>query len=385
MAEQQEQRYDIARAQLSPRERRDLDRDTKRAERKRIYDTNVPKSEDVRAREQMMRDAATAYELDQAGESIPKDGLNELGQPVPTLGMSDNEKFFAIGRARDKQQLEGYKSFGDKYLGEARNAVRELTGRAPIANTPQEFDRLVDKSVAFGGDSALLTPEGRTRAMKQGVAAGLSYKEADAAVQGAFDFLNSRYGKKDAAPATTPSVGVPPLLARPEQGSATPPTTPVQTETKPPEKRDTSPDASASARHRARLRGRADAGKPTEVMPENMGKPTGPPNPATAIPVRTNIGTVWTDSSGYTYPYKPKAYDPEEYGFVSGSELVDMTGLPKAWSDLKSQANYAAEGFTSEYDKAKKESPDTPLRSAAKGAWEFLKRARPNTDWTKLQ
>lgn len=384
MGEQQDQRYDIARANLSPRERRNLDRDTARAERKATYDTNIPRSEDRRARAQMMRDAAIAYEMDQAGGSIPKDGLNELGQPVSTLGMSDNERFFAIGRARDEQQLEGYKSFGDKYLGEARNAVRELTGRAPVANTPQEFDRLVDKSVAFGGESALLTPEGRTRAMKQGVAAGLSYEEADAAVQGAFDFLNKKYGKKDTAPAqaaATTSVGVPPLPAKPE-GDVTTTTAPVQTETKPAEKRDTSPDTSASASHRARQRGRFAEGKPTEAIPKNMGDPTGPPTPATAFPVKNSLGTVWTDSSGYTYPWKPAPINPDDY--TSGAELLDMVGLPKAWSDLKTGVSSSVGGFSEEYDKAQRESPDTPLRSAAKGAWEFLRRAYPKTDWTKL-
>jgi hypothetical protein len=384
MAEQQDQRYDIARAQLSPRERRDLDRDTARAERKGTYDTNAPKSEDKRARAQMMKDAAIAYEMDQAGESIPKDGLNELGQPVSTLGMSENDKFFAIGRAEDKQALKGYQSYGDKYLGEARNAVREITGRAPIANTPDEFGRLLDKSVAFGGDSSLLTPEGRTRAMKQGVGAGLSYQEADAAVQGAFDFLSKKYGKKETAPAAaTPSVGVPPLLARPEENPATPPTPTVQPETKPPEPRDTSPDASASASHRARLRGRAAEGKPTEVQPDNMGKPTGPPAPSSAIPVKNSLGTVWTDSSGYTYPYKPAPINPDDY--TSGAELLDMVGLPQAWSNLKSGVSSSIGGFSEEYKKAQGESPDTPLRSAAKGAWEFLKRAYPKTDWTKLQ
>ena len=361
MGEQQDQRYDIARANLSPRERRDLDKDAARAERNRTYNTNIPKSEDKRALAQMMRDAATAYEIEQAGGSIPKDGLNELGQPVSTLGMSPKEKFFAIGRAEDKQALKGYQSYGDKYLGEARNAVRELTGRTPIANTPDEFMKLVDKSVAFGGESALLTPEGRTKAMKQAVGAGLSYQDADAAVQGAFNFLNERYGKKGTAPAPA---------------AATPPVTP---ETKPPEQRDTSPDVSASASHRARQRGRFAEGKPTEVIPENMGNPTGFPNPGSAFPVKNSLGTVWTDSSGYTYPHKPKPYDPS--GFVSGAELWNMTGVPKAYGDLKSAMGSVGTGFAEEYKKAEKESPTTPLRSASKGAWEALMRFMPNRQW----
>lgn len=167
-----------------------------------LYGTAIPNVKDKKRVEEFMKAKDQAYmQGADAGAGAVKDGLNELGQPVSTAGMPENEAFFAIGRARDKQQLEGYKSFGDKSRAEAINAVRALTGKAPIANTPQEFNKLVDTSVAFGEKSALLTPEGRNRAMQQGVKAGLSYEEADAAVQGAFGFLSKKYGKGGAAPA----------------------------------------------------------------------------------------------------------------------------------------------------------------------------------------
>jgi len=328
---------------------------------KAVYGTRIPNVEQKRAFEAMQRGAMIEDEITKRGGSVPMDGLNESGQPVSTLGMTENEKFFAVGRMQDAQ----------------RRAEKQ---QAPL----KQFEQDINTSVAFGGESALLTPEGRTRAMKQAVGAGLSYQEADAAVQGAFDFLSKKYGKKDTAPTGgTPSVGVPPLLARPEENPATPPTPTVQPETKPPEPRDTSPDTSASASHRARLRGRAAEGKPTEVQPDNMGKPTGPPAPSSAIPVKNSLGTVWTDSSGYTYPYKPAPINPDDY--TSGAELLDMVGLPQAWSNLKSGISSSIGGASEEYKKAQGESPDTPLRSAAKGAWEFLKRAYPKTDWTKLQ
>jgi hypothetical protein len=155
-------------------------------------------------------------------------------------------------------------------------------------------------------------------------------------------------------------------------------TTPVQPEIKLPKQQDTSADVSASVSHEARQQARA-SGKPIEVIPENMGNPTGPPIPGTAFPVKNALGTVWVDESGYTYNYKPAPINPEDY--TSGAELLDMVGLPKAWSDLKSSTSNVAQGYMSEYKKAKEESPSTPLRSVTKGAWEALMRSLPNKQW----
>lgn len=314
-------------------------------------------------------------------------GMDRNGRVIDVTGFSDQKKWWAQDRQDTARELGGFKSFGDKSAFESKNAVRKLQGLPPLdANPVTQFVNDLDRSMTFLDKSALLTPEGQQRALKAGVAAGLSFEDADAAVQSAFATLQKR--QKGATP--TASVGPPPLFARQPEGG-TPPATPVQSETKPPvqsetkppEKRDTSPDVSASASQRARQRGRFAEGKPTEAVPENMGDPTGPPTPATAIPVKTSLGTTWVDSSGYTYPWKPAPIDPDQY--VSGEELLNGIGLPQAWSDLKSASNYSAEGFKKEYEKAEKESPTTPLRSAAKGAWEYLKRAYPNTDWTKLK
>jgi hypothetical protein len=264
-------------------------------------------------------------------------------------------------------------------LKQSREAEAQAEKTRLLKDSLNKFQSDLSKSMTFGEESALLTPEGRQRALKAAVKSGYSFDEADAMVQGAFKKLQE-IGKRDKVPTV-----IPPPPARPEDkdtataAEPTPVTTPVQPEIEQPKQRDTSPDASASASHKARQRGRADAGKPTEVIPENMGNPTGPPIPGTAIPVKNALGTVWVDSSGYTYPYKPAPINPEDY--TSGAELLDMVGLPKAWSDLKSSASNVAQGFKEEYNKAKKESPSTPLRSAAKGAWEALGRATPNKEW----
>lgn len=180
-------------------EERDQDRDLRtqaREERVATYGTNIPNVDDKRRLEAMQRGAAIEREIKESGGSIPLDGMNLTGQPISTLGMTDSDRMTAQNRMVDYQQ-------------------KEEKRQAPI----KQFGRNVDTSVAFGGESALLTPEGRTRAMKQAVKAGMSYRDADAAVQGAFDFLNKKYGKKDTTPPE--QYGPPKSLANPPTTSTT--------------------------------------------------------------------------------------------------------------------------------------------------------------------
>jgi hypothetical protein len=148
--------------------------------------------------------AFKAEELERAG-GIPMTGLNPLGMPESTIGMSKSEKFFSEGRALDKVQREGYKTFGDKATGEQENKLRALQGLPAISHTPKEFTENINKSVGFGGKSALLDQEGRDRALKGGIGAGLSYEEADAEVTKAYDFLKKKYGGKDTPTTPTPT------------------------------------------------------------------------------------------------------------------------------------------------------------------------------------
>lgn len=223
----------------------------------RVYGEKIPNVETKRRVDAYLKAKDQAYMESGGGsgggEPI-KDGLDELGNPVSTAGMSRNDAFFAKGRALDKKQLEGYKSFGDKARGEAINAVRELTGRSPIANTPKEFEGLMNKSLGFGEKSALNTPEGRQRAISSGVGAGLSAEDATARVQKAYESLKGmgktvtpsaptlpeQYGppKELANAATTTPATNKPLLA-------TPSTPPVSIEATPVEEGSVATTASA--------------------------------------------------------------------------------------------------------------------------------------------
>lgn len=279
--------------------------------------------------------------------------------------------------------LDQYRAENRK-LAARRAADYEAAKNKALKEGLNKFQSDVSKSMTFGEESALLTPEGRQRALKAAVKSGYSFDEADSMVQGAFKKLQEigkREGWKNFGSNVNVPVAVPPLLARPEE--ATTPTTTTSTTpttvTPATNTRDTSPDKSASSSHAARRRGMVDRDIPTREIPENMGEPTGPPSPATAIPVTTSLGTVYVDESGYTYPWKPAPIDPDQY--MSGKEIADLTGVPQAWGGLKSAASDTAKGFMEEYNKAKKESPSTPLRSVAKGAWEALSRATPNKEW----
>lgn len=282
-------------------------------------------------------------------------------------GMSEDEAAAQAEQAVTDSGIGSITPNIDRRKAENRRLAEQRQAATPPDDkfTRQGFMKDVDRSMTFGEESALLTPEGRQRALKQAVKSGYSFDEADTMVQGAFKKLQE-IGKRDKWDTTEdrPSVA-PPLLAKPEDKVAT--------------------TAEPTPKSLAEPKLMAD-----EVMnyftqpapaPANMGKPTGPPTPATAVPVEMSVGTVWTDESGHTYPYKPKPYDPEEYGFVSGTEMWTGTGLPKAWSDLKSSTSNVAQGYMSEYKKAKEESPSTPLRSVTKGAWESLMRSLPNKQW----
>ena len=190
---------------------RDQDREARaqaREERIATYGTNTPNVNDRRRLEAMQRGAAIEKEIKESGGSIPLDGMSLTGQPISTLGMTNSDRMTAQNRMVDYQQ-------------------KEAKRQAPL----KQFERDINRSVAFGAESNLLTPEGRTRAMKQAVKAGMSYQDADAAVQGAFDFLNKRYGKKDT---TLPEqYGPPKALANAAATGAATTSTPTTTPTTP--------------------------------------------------------------------------------------------------------------------------------------------------------
>jgi hypothetical protein len=172
--------------------------------------------------------ARKAEELSKSG-GIPMDGMSPTGDPESTIGMSRNDRFFSQGRKLDESQREGYKTFGDKATGEGINKLRALQGLPAISNTPKEFSENINKSVGFGGESALLDQAGRDRALKSGIGAGLSYEEADAAVSKAYDFLKGKYGDKTTptTPTTTPSPKSTPDTTPTNTISATPTLPPV--------------------------------------------------------------------------------------------------------------------------------------------------------------
>lgn len=134
-------------------------------------------------------------------------GMDRNGRVIDVTGFSDQKKWWAQDRQDTARELGGFKSFGDKSAFESKNAVRKLQGLPPLdANPVTQFVNDLDRSMTFLDKSALLTPEGQQRALKAGVAAGLSFEDADAAVQSAFATLQKR--QKGATP--TASVGPPP-------------------------------------------------------------------------------------------------------------------------------------------------------------------------------
>jgi len=167
-------------------------------EEKAILGTNVPSAEALKKFREGRLAAEKEKQLRDAGESVTKTGMNLLGQPESTTGMSEKDKFFSEGRALDRAQLGRFKSFGDKSDFETQNALRKLRGEKELYASPDQFYADVNKSMAVGATSALNTPEGRKRATAAGVQSGLSFADADQAVQNAFKNLQA-VGKREGA------------------------------------------------------------------------------------------------------------------------------------------------------------------------------------------
>ena len=185
------------------------------------YGTNIPNVDDVAKLKKLQEDSRIAEERKRAGGTIQQTGLSPTGQPEDTMGMSRNEKFFSEGRALDKAQLGGFKSFGDKADFEIKNKLRAFKGEQRLYANPSEFMSDVDKSLALGDKSAMNTPEGRARAISAGVQSGLSYDASAKAVSDAFDSLGAvrkREGEMSKPTGTKDAVtGIPPLLQRPAE------------------------------------------------------------------------------------------------------------------------------------------------------------------------
>jgi hypothetical protein len=220
-------------------------REAKREERIAKYGTNIPNAEEKKriASEEMAARAADVAKRAAQAEGATEEQAMAAGEEARSFSQATPaERYFAEARRRDKEMLGGFKTYGDKARFDQMNAVRKLQGKEALDADPlKQFDKDMSKSMAFGAESSLNTPEGRQRAMQAGVKAGLSFNEADAAVQGAFKRLQE-IGKRDktTAGATTPSgtvpakVGVPPMLARtPEPKTTTPTAAPVTVEATP--------------------------------------------------------------------------------------------------------------------------------------------------------
>jgi predicted transcriptional regulator len=189
-------------------------------EEKAILGTNTPNVDALKALRDSRLAAQKNEQMRNAGESIEKTGMNLLGQPESTMGMSEKDKFFSEGRAIDRKQLGRFKSFGDKSDFETQNALRKLRGEKELYASPEQFYADVNKSMVVGATSALNTPEGRQRATAAGVQSGLSFADADQAVQNAFKNLQA-VGKREGAIAKANAPAAPTAATTTDQAQNT--------------------------------------------------------------------------------------------------------------------------------------------------------------------
>jgi hypothetical protein len=188
-------------------------REAKREERIAKYGEAQPDAEEkkrIDSAEMAARAADVAKRAAQA-EGATEEQAMAAGEEARSFSQATPaERYFAEARRRDKEMLGGFKTYGDKARFDQMNAVRKLQGKEALDADPlKQFDKDMSKSMAFGAESSLNTPEGRQRAMQAGVKAGLSFNDADAAVQGAFKRLQE-IGKRDKALKAVPEQYGPP-------------------------------------------------------------------------------------------------------------------------------------------------------------------------------
>jgi hypothetical protein len=313
-------------------------REAKREERKQKYGPNIPDAEEkkrIDSAEMAARAADVAKRAAQA-EGATEEQAMAAGEEARSFSQATPaERYFAEARRRDKEMLGGFKTYGDKARFDQMNAVRKLQGKEALDADPlKQFDKDMSKSMAFGAESSLNTPEGRQRAMQAGVKAGLSFNDADAAVQGAFKRLQE-IGERDKALKTVPEqYGPPKELA----GAPTTPTTP-----KPPSATQT-----------------AAAELPTQT-PEQA--------------VREQVGNVVAGATGFNEGGRNAALQAAQGGslaanlmrqYSKGAINKEVDAIAEAGGRTRTSLGRESKSLLEEYNKAK--GATVKMQQLAKGA-----------------
>ena len=176
-------------------------KDVERAYKKSTYGSNIPKSEDVKSREGLLLKRKIEEESLQSGatpeEARARAARTGIGSATPRLDKMayDETQRQEVLAANPDKNLEGFKSYGDKYRSDARAAVRRLTGQAPLARSPEEFTSQLTTSLGYGEKSGLLTPTGTAKAYASAAEAGLSPEEAKTLIESVANLLKSTRDK----------------------------------------------------------------------------------------------------------------------------------------------------------------------------------------------
>jgi hypothetical protein len=192
-----------AQPQMSSREQRRVFNQT-------VYRTNIPRSEDVKLREEELSRQQIVEQAIQSGKSRKEAEVyadsSGIGSSTPNL----DKAAFAQSQAGAPSDLGRFKTYGDKSTFDTQQALRKLRGEAPLAVDQQDFSKQLELSGSFKEKSALLTDTGKARAYQSGIAAGLNPADAKSQVEAAADVLRQSLSKaKEQAPAPVAAIPQP--------------------------------------------------------------------------------------------------------------------------------------------------------------------------------
>lgn len=153
------------------------ERELARNRRIATYGTNIPNVADVRAREQMDREARLEESAVASGR--PAEEAKEYARALASGSRLEASKFEQQQRDKARQadyERTGFRTEGDRATYRTQEALRKLLNKPSAA---VQFAANIDKSVALGDKSALNTEAGLKRAYEQGTRAGFSRQDID--------------------------------------------------------------------------------------------------------------------------------------------------------------------------------------------------------------
>jgi hypothetical protein len=162
------------------------EREARRSYNDAAYGANNPNAEDVKKRQEELRLQSIYQEAINSGMSEEEAKANALGSGIGSstprldrMAYQESQRQKQLGGESD---LGRFKTYGDKSTFDTQQALRKLRGEAPLPKDTNDFQSQLDQSSRLNETSALQTAAGKARALRAGMASGLSQNDAQSMI-----------------------------------------------------------------------------------------------------------------------------------------------------------------------------------------------------------